>query len=143
MTPIFPPHGPQDEARFRAVKREERDYSLFCVEFCSEILCRRPAQLEALEMAANHFTALGYYSDGLLLDQRLAMLRPRDPGVLYNLGCSFALIGQHDDAIITLSRAVRFGYDDHRHMANDKDLSSLRGDPRFGELLRTMQKNGE
>lgn len=143
MVPIFPPHGPQDEARFQSVKREERDYSLFCLEFCSAILDRRPAQLEALEMAANHFTALGYYTDGLLLDQRLAMLRPHDPGVLYNLGCSFALIGQVDDAILTLSRAIRFGYDDHHHMASDKDLSSLRSDARFKDLLATMEKHHE
>jgi hypothetical protein len=140
MVSIFPPHGPQDEARCRSLKSEERDYILFCLEFCSEILLKRPEQIEALEMAANHFTALGYYTDGLLLDQRLAMLRPRDPGVLYNLACSFALIGRADDAILTLSRAVQHGYADHKHMADDRDLSSLRGDARFGELLNIMAK---
>ncbi len=140
MVPIFPPHGPQDEARCRALKGEEREYFLFCLEFCSEILLKRPEQLEALEMAANHFTDLGYYTDGLMLDQRLALLKPRDPGVLYNLGCSFALIGRPDDAIITLSRAVQHGYADYRHMADDRDLSSLRGDSRFRELLSIMEK---
>lgn len=143
MVPIFPAHGPQDEARYRSVKREDREYSLFCLEFCSAVLLRRPEQIEALEMAANHFTALGYYTDGLLLDQRLALLKPRDPGVLYNLACSFALIGHVDDAILTLSRAVRFGYHDHRHMAEDKDLSSLRDDPRFRELLDLIEKRSE
>ena len=43
MVPIFPPHGPQDEARFQSMKRDERDYSLFCLEFCSALLDRRPA----------------------------------------------------------------------------------------------------
>ncbi len=138
MVSIFPPHGPHDEARFRSVKREEREYSLFCLEFCSDILNGRPVQVEALEMAANHFTALGYYTDGLMLDQRLAMLKPRDPGILYNLGCSFALVGKADDAILTLMRAVRYGYRDRKHMAGDKDLFSLREDPRFKALLATM-----
>ncbi len=138
MTSIFPPNGPRDETRFHSVKREDREYSLFCLEFCSDILCMRPVQLEALELAADHFTALGYYTDGLLLDQRLAMLKPRDPGILYNLGCSFALVGKADDAILTLMRAVRYGYRDRRHMAGDRDLLSLREDPRFKALLATM-----
>ena len=140
MVPIFPPRGPQDEARCRSLKREDREYFLFCLEFCSEILLKRPDQIEALEMAANHFTALGYYTDGLMLDQRLAMLKPRDPAVLYNLGCSFALIGRPDDAILTLARAVQYGYGDYRHMADDRDLSSLRADARFGELLAIVEK---
>lgn len=138
MISIFPPHGPRDEARFHSVKREEREYSLFCLEFCSDILGKRPAQLEALEMAANHFTALGYYTDGLLLDQRLAMLRPGDPGILYNLGCSFALVGSVNDALVSLTRAVKFGYSDRKHMQNDQDLVSIRGDERFKQLIEIM-----
>ena len=91
MLCIYPPTGSHDEARYQAVNREEREYLWFCIEFCSRILESRPEHLEALEMAANHFTELGYFDDGLRLDERLAALRPRDPGVLYNLSCSLAL----------------------------------------------------
>lgn len=143
MASIYPPHGPQDTQRYDSVQKKDREYSMFALEFCSKILEQRPCHVEALELAANHFTALGYYTDGLLLDQRLAEIRPEDPGVLYNLGCSLALIGRHDDAILTLSRAVQFGYHDHRHMSTDKDLGSLRDDPRFRELLRLMQGRGD
>ncbi|MCC8189662.1 MAG: hypothetical protein LIP77_03355 [Planctomycetes bacterium] len=135
MLNIFPPSGSQDEARYQAIKEEEREYLWFCVEFCGRILQKRPAQLEALEVAANHFTALGYYHDGLRLDERLAALKPDDPQILYNLACSLALTGNTDAAIFELGRAVRNGYRDFRHMAADEDLGNLKDDPRFQEIL--------
>lgn len=140
MTSIYPPHGPQDAARFESLEREEREYSLFCLEFCGSILTRRPSQTEALELAANHFTALGYYADGLLLDQRLAVLKPSDPGVLYNLGCSLALTGRRDEAFLALNQAVTNGYADHQHMSADADLQTLKNDTRFETLLERIRR---
>lgn len=107
----------------------------FCLEFCDQILSRRPTHLEALELAATHCTELGYYSDGLGLDVRLADLMPDDSGILYNLSCSLALVGRRDEALQALARAVKNGYADHRHMATDRDLSSLWTDERFKHLL--------
>lgn len=143
MASIYPPQGPQDDKRYQSVKREERDYIVFCLEFCSHILEKRPDHIEALELAANHFTELGYYEDGLRLDQSLARIRPTDPGVLYNLGCSFALTGRADEAILALSRAVKNGYGNHRHMASDRDLENVRGDSRFRELISLMRGRGD
>lgn len=139
ISPIFPPKGPQDQKRAHSVRREEREYLWFCLEFCGKIVSLRPNHMEALEMAANHYTELGYFSDGLQLDERLASLRPEDPGVLYNLACSLALTGRSDDAILILTKAVRYGYHDHRHMLVDRDLEPLRGDPRFDELISLME----
>ncbi len=139
MAPIYPPHGKRDDERYRSVKREDREYGEFCLGFCSVVLVRRPDHLEALEVAANHFTELGFYDDGLQLDQMLARIRPDDPGVLYNLACSFALTGRTDEAILALSNAVKHGYANHRHMASDRDLAGISGDPRFRELLAVMQ----
>lgn len=137
--PIYPPQGPRDKARYDSLKSEEREYGMFCIEFCSMILERRPDQLEALEVAANQCTELGYFADGLSLDERLLRLRPDDPGVLYNIACSQALVGRVDDALLSLSRSVLNGYRNHRHMARDRDLDSLHGDVRFHELLAGMK----
>lgn len=136
MTSIFPPHGPRDESRFASLSAENVQYMWFCLEFCDHILARKPIHPEALEMAANHMTELGYYTDGLVLDRRLATLRPDDPGVLYNLSCSLALAGMREEALSELENAVRNGYKDYRHMLSDRDLASLQGDPRFTEILR-------
>lgn len=143
MSPIFPPHGPRDEARWRSNSADEQSYSLFCLEFCSDILSRRPEQYEALEAAANHYTQLGYYADGLGLDERLVRMRPDDPGVLYNIACSFALTAHNEEAITALTQAVCQGYTNHRHAAKDGDLATLRGDPRFQQLLSAMRQERE
>lgn len=143
MASVYPPHGPQDMERLRKLKREDREYLRFSLEFCSQILDARPGQAEALEVAANHLTALGFYTDGLLLDQRLVQIRPADPNVYYNLGCSFALIGRMDDAMAALNKAVENGYRDYRHMATDDDLAALRHDPRFEDLLLAVKSLSE
>lgn len=142
MFRIFPPAGEQDKQRYQSVESGERDYLWFCLEFCNTVLTKRPHHLEALEMAANHFTDLGYYADGLRLDERLAALKPDDPGILYNLSCSLALIGRVEDAFAILARAVAKGYRDYRHMSTDRDLAPLREDPRFSDLLALAAKSG-
>ncbi len=138
MASIYPPHGPQDQTRANLVPAEERDYLDFSLEFCGKILERRPNHPHALAIAAFRLTELGFYTDALLLDQRLAELRPADPLVFYDLACSYALVGLPDMAIESLASAVRHGYRDTRHMTGDDDLKSLRGDPRFQEIVMML-----
>ncbi len=59
---------------------------------------------------------------------------PEEPLVLYNVACVYALLGQADEAIDCIDRAIAFGAW-REWMENDPDLSSLHGDPRFHALL--------
>lgn len=119
--------------------KEEREYKWFCLEFCGLVLRRRSIHVDALSLAAEHLTALGYHHDGLALDEALAHMLPRDPGVIYNLACSLALVGNKDDAFLRLNQAVENGYRDLHHVAQDDDLESLRDDPRFTEILSHIE----
>jgi tetratricopeptide (TPR) repeat protein len=64
----------------------------------------------------------------------LVEANPQAAGMLYNLACAEALLGETDAALGHLLRAVeiepRFAEDARR----DDDLASLRGDPRFAEV---------
>jgi len=131
--------GPRDEQRFTSVDPDERDYLSFLLSLALGVLAQRPNQIEALESGANALTALGYYQDGLLLDQRLAALRPGDSLVIYNLACSLALTGRADEALESLAEAITLGYTDARHMARDPDLQSLQDNHRFQILLKALQ----
>ncbi|MBA3717119.1 MAG: tetratricopeptide repeat protein [Actinobacteria bacterium] len=65
---------------------------------------------------------------------REALERDPDPALYYNLACMEALLGQSEQAIEHLSRAVdepRF----RETASTDSDLDSIRDDPRFVELL--------
>lgn len=144
MGAIFPPTGPQDRERYLSVEKAEREYMMFCLEFCSRVLERRPCHLDALALAAGYFTEFGYYADGLRVDQALGALKPRDPVVLYNLACSYSLNSLPDEALDALMRAVENGYADHRHVENDRDLEAVRRDPRFAVVAAAIaRKAGE
>ena len=62
----------------------------------------------------------------------------------YNLACAYALLGLKEEALQHLEKAVENGYDDPDHMSADKDLKSLRDEPRFKRLLdRLRRQQGE
>ncbi len=54
---------------------------------------------------------------------------------LYNIACCRALLGQKDEAFAALATAIESGYSDAAHASIDRDLRSLRRDPRFDEVL--------
>ncbi len=131
----MPPTGVQDAERLHSLTPGDREYMEFCLEFCGKILHARPHQIEALTSVATCLTELGFYADGLKVDELLASLNPKDPTVLYNLACSYALNRDKDAAFESLAKAVDLGYIDHAHMQFDKDLANIRHDPRFLPLV--------
>lgn len=100
----------------------------------------RPNNAAALIALGMILTQLGRYAEGLAIDRRLVELLPEDNGARYNLACSLALVGERAQALAELENAVRLGYDDPQHLANDLDLISLREEPRFLELLAALER---
>ena len=96
---------------------------------------RQPHNVEALAELGHIYTRLGRYQDGLDVDHKLVAHEPLDPTVRYNLACSQALLGLHDEACSTLETALELGYSDLSFLTEDEDLSSLRGFPRFEAIL--------
>ena len=111
----------------------------FELEFFGGILERQPDYVDVLRVMGNNLTLKGRYVQGLQIDKRLVQLRPNDPLAHYNLACSYALLKRPDQAIKTLRRAVELGYRDFRYMREDRDLDSIRHDPRFRQLLREYE----
>ena len=62
-----------------------------------------------------------------------------DADAHYNLACRYASLKQPDLALRTLRTAVELGYRDFRAMVQDRQLDSVRKDPRFRALLREYQ----
>jgi tetratricopeptide (TPR) repeat protein len=120
----------------RQADQSQLDFEL---EFFGGILERRPDYVDILRVMGNNLTLKGRYAQGLQIDKRLIQLRPNDPLAHYNLACSYALLKRPDQAIKTLRRAVELGYRDFRYMREDRDLESIRHDPRFRQLLREYE----
>ena len=63
---------------------------------------------------------------------------PEDPSILYNVACSFALLGQADKAIDCLEKSTAHNEFFKGWMEHDSDLDSLRTHPRFLALLKSV-----
>ena len=108
------------------------------IGLCQRILDSNPLHYDALVLLGDAYTRNGDYQKGLELDIRLAQLKPENETIRYNLACSYALIGQTDNALKNLSKAVDLGYNDVDHLRNDHDLAALKTDPRFQTLVRKL-----
>lgn len=87
---------------------------------------------------AELYTRVGRYKDGLAEDLKLADAFPGEPDIWYNLACSYALLGQVDEAFKALYTAVECGYRNVEWMTEDEDLQLIRNDPRFQQLLASL-----
>jgi len=57
----------------------------------------------------------------------------------YNIACVHALRGETERAFESLGRAIKLGMTDIEQLKTDKDLDSLRADPRFVRILRGLE----
>jgi tetratricopeptide (TPR) repeat protein len=121
------------------VRHADQSQLDFELEFFGRILERHPDYVDVLRVQGNNLTLKGRYPEGLQIDKRLVQLRPEDPLAHYNLACSYALLKRPEHALRTLRRAVELGYRDFRYMREDRDLDSIRHDPRFRQLLREFE----
>lgn len=108
----------------------------FEIEFFGKMLVALPNYAEVLRAQACNLTAKGRLQEGLAIDKQLVVVRPADPTAHYNLACRYALLKQSDPAIVALRKAIELGYRDFRFMEEDRDLDSIRKDPRFRQLVR-------
>ena len=119
---------------------QDQDQDLnFEIAFYEGILAQQPDFVENLVALGDAYTRVGRYAEGLAIDQRLAGLRPDDPMVLYNLACSYSLLGKLDQALSAIQSAVTAGYDEWDFMMTDADLAALRADARFKEYLASVR----
>jgi tetratricopeptide (TPR) repeat protein len=108
------------------------------LKFLEKISARLPEDLEVLQALAELYTKTGDYKKGLEIDIKLSQLVPGDDLVWYNLGCSYALTKNPDEAFDALTKAIDQGYSDYDWMKTDTDLNSLSSDPRFESILNWL-----
>ena len=117
------------------MKQPSGEDLLYEITFYEKLLEKHPDYTEALSLLSELYTKTGQHEKGLTADLRLSQLRPEDPIVHYNLACSYSLLCHPKEALEALERSISLGYSDFDFLQNDKDLQSLREDPRYRALL--------
>ena len=72
--------------------------------------------------------------------ERAIELEPADFWAHYCMGCWYALDGKKTQAFEWLEKAIEKGFKDRAWMDKDKDLETLRGDPRYSKLAAKLEK---
>ena len=111
----------------------------YILEILKTSIKRYPNNVDILFELGDLLTKRGFIKEGLDVDLKLSKLLPDDPVVHYNLACSYSLLGRKKEAFNELKKAISLGYDDIDHMKNDRDLDPLKEDPKFKELIRSIQ----
>ncbi|MGE5309147.1 MAG: TPR end-of-group domain-containing protein [Deltaproteobacteria bacterium] len=107
----------------------------FEIRFFEQLLARKPDFAQALTALGEAYTRKGQYGKGLDADLRLLKLRPLDETVHYNLACDYSLLRESERCLKSLEKALVLGYRDFRLVEEDSDLSFIKNDVRFWELL--------
>jgi TolB-like protein/Flp pilus assembly protein TadD/tRNA A-37 threonylcarbamoyl transferase component Bud32 len=97
-----------------------------------------PDDARALYMGGGALVQVGERERGLEWAKRASAIDPEDPGVLYNVACVYAFLGQVDDALACLETAIHNGFGHREWLEHDSDLDPLRSDPRFKALMSKM-----
>ena len=67
--------------------------------------------------------------------ERAVQLGYRTPTSMYNVACAHAMLNHRDAAFEWLAKAAEAGFEMGNYIEEDKDLDSLRSDPRFKRFL--------
>jgi tetratricopeptide (TPR) repeat protein len=111
----------------------------FEITFFNGLIEKNPNFVSALVALGDLYTKAGLYKEGLSVDEKLVQLKPEDPVILYNLSCSYSLLGDIDKAFRAFKKAINCGYYDFEHLEQDNDLSNLRKDQRFQRYLARVK----
>jgi serine/threonine protein kinase/Flp pilus assembly protein TadD len=97
-----------------------------------------PEDARALYLGASALIQVGQKDRALEWTNRALAVDPEDPAVLYNVACTHARLGLTDQAIVCLEKALQQGEWYKAWAEHDSDLDSLRSDPRFQSLLKSI-----
>jgi tetratricopeptide (TPR) repeat protein len=109
-----------------------------CVEAAEKHLELFPDDGRALYYGGFALVVQGEKERGLEWTERALAADPEEPFVLYNVACTYALIGEVEKSIDCLDEAITFGWGQKEWLENDSDLDALRDHPRFKTLLNRI-----
>src|SRR5262245_13338998 len=88
----------KSSTRRKLTRKEQRDLDIE-ISFMQGVVRRDPKFVEAWKVLSDGYSRRGKLQEGLRADEHLARIQPDDPGILYNLACSYALAKNLEESI--------------------------------------------
>src|SRR6266567_3548095 len=96
-------------------------------------------EARALSLGAIILARLGEVKRSKQWNERAMSLAPDDDAILYNASCVFAVLGEEDQALAGLQRAIEVGLAGGDWVSHDPDWDQLRDHPRFQALVQRLR----
>jgi adenylate cyclase len=120
-------HEEAQEANRESIRRAERNIEI------------NPRDIRTLSLGSGSLFRDRQNARAIEWSQRALELNPDDLSAILNAVCLQANLGNKEQAIQLLERAIAQGWGHRDWIENDRDYDSLRDDPRFKELLSRLK----
>ena len=100
-----------------------------------------PEEARAFNLGAIILARSGEVERAKQWNERAMSLAPDDDAILYNASCVFAVLGEEDQALAGLQRAIEAGLAGGDWVSHDPDWERLRDHPRFQALVQRLQRS--
>ncbi|HMB69132.1 MAG TPA: protein kinase [bacterium] len=114
---------------------EQREWARLALERVERHLELYPDDVRAVYFGSGHWAHLGEPEQAVTWARRALEMAPGEPGVRYNVACTYAHIDREEEALDLLERNIDSGWGYLSWIEKDADLKSLREHPRFRKLL--------
>jgi TolB-like protein/Flp pilus assembly protein TadD len=125
----------------RALDRmiEAREAFQECLRRVERHLQLHPDDVRAVYMGSNALCGLGDHALALEWAERALSMDPEEPATLYNVSCTYALVGEAEKSIDCLEKAFRQGFGHKEWVEHDPDFASVSSHPRFKALMKRLE----
>ena len=117
------------------LKKEAAQYREKLIVVLQQQLERVPEDVRARILLGAMQALLGDEEESVRQLQTAVALRPNEAGILYNAGCTYAIMKRKSETLEMLKRAVSNGYGNLDWMRKDPDLDCVHDDPEFKKLV--------
>jgi serine/threonine protein kinase/Flp pilus assembly protein TadD len=117
---------------------EEEAANRRAVIMIEERLELNPDDARAWNLGAAILARLGEKERAIEFARKSVAIDPDDAMMLYNVACTYSVLGQTEDALTTLEHAVDKGYGQKDWVAHDPDFDPIRETPRFKAIVEAM-----
>ena len=111
------------------------------LESIKKYLELNPDEARAYSLGAGVLARLGEVERAKQWNERAMSLAPDDDAILYNASCLFAVLGEEDQALAGLQRAIEAGLAGGDWVSHDPDWERLRNHPRFQTLVQRLRRS--